>query len=221
MKDLTHLLSDSQAALLEVIKREGECTVEKAVDSVELATTTVRQHLDRLEELDLVERSSRAEGPGRPRLYYRLSRRGHALYPSQDGQVLSALLEHLAQRGHHRSIDSFFRDYWDERHEAFQRRLEEQGLDSLEERLQALEEFLDEQGFEPRIEEGDGEFTICECHCPMRSAVEATRLPCRLEAQFLKAVVGRDLERVAYIPDGANACRYTFSGSPDLDTQAE
>ena len=216
MKHITHLLSDSQTRLLDLIKRRGEIAVDDAVESLELAQTTVRQHLDRLEEEGLVKRRSEKRGRGRPQHFFELTAVAHQLYPSLDQRVLHRLLDFMGREGYHRAIDDFFREFWDERTREFRRRLGEAEADDLEARLEVLQEFLDEQGFMPEIERGEeGRVEIQECNCPLSKAVESTRLPCRLEADFLEKVVGQPLDRVSYMPDGHRACIYEFREEPE------
>jgi predicted ArsR family transcriptional regulator len=85
------------------------------------------------------------------------------------------------------------------------------GAVTLEERLEVVEGFLAEQGFVPEVGVEESLMTIRECNCPFSEAVRATRLPCRLEAQFLEQALQRDLTRVGYMPDGHPACVYEFS----------
>jgi len=210
MNNVTNILSDSQQKLLDLVKRHGELTVAGAVDQLDLATTTVRQHFSALEEEGLVDRTERAEGRGRPTAYFSLSDAARQLYPSNDGTVLSELLNYLSREGYHRAIDDFFQEYWNRRRRELRERLEAADAETLEERLDVLSDFLREQGFMPEIEIDEATVTIRECNCPLRGSVESTRLPCRLEAEFLEQVVERVLNRVDYIPAGATACTYEF-----------
>lgn len=211
MRDITHILSDSQKRLLDLVKRRGELSVDQAVEALDLAATTIRQHFSRLEDEELVERRSEAEGRGRPTAYYRLSSGAKQMYPSSDGEMLSELLDFLAREGYHRAIDDFFRGFWDDRRRELEARLDEVDPESLDERLDVLREFLDEQGFMPEMSvDEEGTIEIRECNCPLPGAVESTYLPCRLEADFLEKVVGRALSRVEYIPEGNTACTYQF-----------
>lgn len=211
MEELTALLGESRQRLLRLVNRRGETTAVEAADELDLAVTTVRQHLQRLEDDGLLERNSRPQGRGRPTLYFRLTERARRMYPSADGHMLRELLEFLGRQGHHRVIDEFFRHYWQTRSEQLEQRLADAGAETLEQRLEVLDEFLAEQGFMPEIDiREDGTVVIRECNCPLRASVESTRLPCRLEAQFLEDVVGRLLERVEYIPEGHPACVYEF-----------
>ena len=211
MRDITQILSASQKRLLDLIQKVGEVTVAEAVDHLDLATTTIRQHVATLEDHELVDRREQADGRGRPTAYYSLSERGRQLYPSNDGEVLSELLEFLGREGYHRAIDDFFHEYWEGRRKDLQKRLEEADAGSFEDELEVLREFLADQGFMPEVDvRDDGTVVIRECNCPLRGSVRATKLPCRLEAEFLEKVVGRTLTRVEYIPEGNPACTYEF-----------
>lgn len=216
MNDLTHLLGGSRKRVLDLTKDRGEVTTDEAAGELGLATTTVRQHFHRLEEDDLVDRISRSDGPGRPTVYFYLTSKGHHAYPSAETEMLTDLLDFLSQQGYHRAIDDFFRDFWERRRQALMRRLESSGADTLEERLDILRDFLDDQGFMPEIDiDDDGAIEIRECNCPLRGAVDSTRLPCRLESDFLEQIVGQSLTRAEYIPDGHTACVYRFRKEDD------
>ena len=205
------LLSPSRRRIIQLIKRRGAVTVEEAAAALELGLTTVRQHLGRLEEAELVARSSVASGPGRPALEYRLTGAGEGLFPAQDAELLRRMIDFLIHQGYPGVVDAFFRDLWDERRAELAARLEETNAESLPERLAVVEELLDQDGFLPEITADEQHVTLRECNCPFSAAVRATRLPCRLEAQFLEHALGRRLERVEYMPDGNAACVYQFS----------
>jgi len=52
---------------------------------------------------------------------------------------------------------------------------------------------------------------IQEHHCEVRAAAEQFPEICAAEADFLREVLQRDLQRDSYIPDGCNACQYTIT----------
>jgi predicted ArsR family transcriptional regulator len=208
--ELFDILSDSQQELLLLIKRTSSLTVAEATDQLDLAETTIRQHMSQLENKGLVERSKQVEGRGRPQLKYSLTDKAQDLFPSQSGPVLYRLMEFLTREGYHAEVDRFIREYWEERRERLDSLLEETGED-FESRLEVIESFLRDEGFLPEIDKmDDGSVRIRECNCPLSQIVESTRLPCRLEAEFLEDVVGQALERVEYMPDGSPACTYQF-----------
>jgi predicted ArsR family transcriptional regulator len=212
--DLLNLLSPSRTQIVQFIKRRGTVTVDETIEALGLAETTIRQHFDRLQDKDLLDSHSVPDGPGRPTLKYQLTPAGKRLFPSQDAQLFGKVLEFLVQQGYPGLIDEFFRQIWRERTEELVARLEQAEATGVEERLTVVEAFLAEQGFVPEIGvEGDC-VTIRECNCPFSEGVRATRLPCRLEAQFLEQALQRDLTRVGYMPDGHPACVYEFQLDP-------
>ncbi len=216
--DLLNLLSPSRMRIVRFIKRQGTVTVDETIEALELAETTIRQHFDRLQDKGLLESHSVPDGPGRPTLRYRLTEAGKRLFPSQDAQQFGKVLEFLVQQGYPGLIDDFFRQMWRERKEELVGRLEAAEATTIEERLAVVEQFLAEEGFVPEIGVEDDGVSIRECNCPFSEAVRATRLPCRLEAQFLEQALQRDLTRVEYMPDGHPACVYEFQIDPPQET---
>ncbi|MFP4596808.1 MAG: helix-turn-helix transcriptional regulator [Persicimonas sp.] len=208
--DLLNLLSASRMRIVQFIKRRGTVTVDETIEGLELAETTIRQHFDRLQDKGLLESHSVPDGPGRPTLRYRLTAAGRQLFPSQDARQFRKVLEFLVQQGYPGLVDDFFRQMWRERKDELVGRLEAAEATSVEERLAVVEAFLADEGFVPEIGVDDDQVTIRECNCPFSEAVRATRLPCRLEAQFLEQALQRDLTRVEYMPDGHPACVYEF-----------
>lgn len=208
--DLLKLLSPSRMRIVQFLKRRGTVTVDQTIEALGLAETTIRQHFDRLEDMELIERRSVADGPGRPTMEYRLSTAAEGLFPSQNGPLFGRIVEFLVHQGYPGLVDAFFREMWRERRDRLVERLEETGATSLEERLDVVGEFLSAEGFVPEIELDGICVTIRECNCPFSEGVRATRLPCRLEVQFLEHALQRDLKRVGYMPDGHPACVYEF-----------
>lgn len=214
MKDA--LLKEAKAKLLDLIKVHGEVSVDEATERLGLAKTTVRQHLLLLERQGLVRRGDRKRPKGRPQSVYRLSENATPLFPSREPQLLRQVLTQLIEDGQKEWVDRFFRAYWRQRARKFRDRLEETGKTSRDAVRQVLVEMLEEEGFMPEIVAGrGGALTVRECNCPFSEAVKATRIPCRLEAEFLREVLQEEIERVSYIPAGATTCTYVarVSGS--------
>lgn len=208
---LSKLLSESRLDIVNLTKARGELSIDEAVDQLGLAKTTIRQHFNRLEQLGLVERKSRRQGRGRPKLVYNLTETGERLFPSGDKDIARELVRFLVDRGDEDAVEEFFANYWERRKSEFKLRVDAAGARTTDERLEVLRELLAEQGFMPEIDQSGNETCIKECNCPFSETVKSTRLPCRLEAEFMQWVVGDSAERVEFIPDGATACTYSFT----------
>lgn len=199
---------DSQSQLLNLIKRKGEISLKQAVENTQLSKTTIREHLTILEKDGYIERQSKREGRGRPELIYKLTSSGHKLFPSLDANLLRKLLHFLGQNNHQDIINDFFRQFWDKRLNEVRFHLSQAEDDSIKTKIKILEDLLEEQGFMPQIRIKDDLISVEECNCPFSETVKETKLPCKLEAQFIQKVFNADLKRVNYIPDGNHSCDY-------------
>lgn len=198
----------TKGELLLLMKRHGAISLHDASAATGLTRPTLRQHLGQLERDRLVERSTRRQARGRPSLRYALTPEAEALFPSRDGALLGHLLGFLQEHGEDDLIEAFFERYWGERLREVQHRLGR--ADDEEARLEVLLEILREQGFMPEARRDEGGLVVRECNCPFPEAVRRTHLPCRLEARFFRDVLGEEVRRVAYIPDGSPACTYAL-----------
>ncbi|QDG50311.1 DeoR family transcriptional regulator [Persicimonas caeni] len=203
------LLSEAKAALIDMMKVEGEISVDDAVDELDLAKTTIRQHLQLLEQYGLVKRRQQRQGRGRPRIMYSLTEEAREFYPSLEGELLHELVEYLIQQGHLGLVDDFFRQRWRQDSERVMAQADAAG-GNWQARMDALGAFLSDRGFLPEMDGETNGTQVKVCNCPYRSAVAATRLPCRLEIQLLEKLSGRKVERTEYILDGDPCCVYQF-----------
>jgi predicted ArsR family transcriptional regulator len=214
------LLSEAKAALIDMMKVDGEISVDDAVGQLDLAKTTIRQHLQLLEQYGLVKRRQHRQGRGRPRIMYSLTERATEFYPDLEGQLLREMVEYLIEQGHLSLVDEFFEKHWQEHEETVLTQARAAGGD-WRARIEALVAFLSEQGFLPEMANGEEGTQVRVCNCPYRSAVEATRLPCKLEGEFLEALTGRRAERIEYILDGDPCCVYRLGPSLKEDAMQE
>lgn len=205
-------LGESQRSLLVELKRRGEATLADVADAVDLATETVREHMNALDARRLVERvGRRRDGPGRPRIVYALSDRGEALFPHREGALLGDLASHLVESGREDVLEEFFERRIGEQHSDAADRLE--GLEGRD-RVREVARILSDQGFMAEVEETDGDggaLHLKLCHCPLKELVAASRLPCRAEIEFVEELLGEGLTRESWMPDGDHACTYRIS----------
>lgn len=199
-------LGESQRGILDLLKQRGATTIPELAGELRLNIETVRDHLRTLAGHGLVRREgTRRSGPGRPEVIYRLTIEAEALFPRREGEVLKELASHLVRTGHEAVLRDFFeQSIGGRRAEALARVRQLQGR----ERLDEVARILSELGFMAVVEEQAGECRLRLCHCPIRSLVEATRLPCLAETGLIAELLGGPATRVSYIPTGAPSCTY-------------
>jgi predicted ArsR family transcriptional regulator len=85
---------------LDILKllAKQELSAQALAESLGVSATAVRQHLDTLEALRLVERRKQITQPSRPTYLYRLSARGSEVFPKRYDLLLSLLVEVIAER---------------------------------------------------------------------------------------------------------------------------
>jgi len=202
-------LSGSQRAILDLAKAWGEATIPRLAEALALNVETVRGHLKGLVEAGLAERvGSRSEGPGRPEIVYRLTAAAERLFPRLEPELLQGLAEYLRRTRHQGLLNDFFEEWMAERREAATSRVA--GLAGRA-RLEEVAAILSELGFMAVVDDEPGageEPRLRLCHCPLRSLVDATRIPCRAEVGLVGELLGRELQRETYIPAGDAACSY-------------
>lgn len=200
--------SETKRRLLKLMKRRGEITLDDAMETIDRARPTLRDHLDQMGRDGLVARRSQKQGRGRPSMCYRLTPRAERLFSQREGAVFADFLSYLAERDKDHLIEDFFASFWDARVDDVKRRLST-SLDAadVQEVVTALEEVLQEKGFMPEVRVDDERIAVESCNCPFATVVGATELPCSLEACFYETLFER-VERVQHMPDGDSVCMY-------------
>jgi len=212
--------SETKRRLLDLMKRQGEITLNEAMDVIDRARPTLRDHLDQMGRDGLVARRSRREGRGRPSMCYRMTPLAERLFPRREGSVFAAFLEYLEARGEEDLVEAFFESFWDARRQEVERRLPT-SLDaaSPQQVVDALEAVLEDGGFMPEIHVEDDRITVRECNCPFEKIIGATELPCSLETCFYETLF-EQAKRTGHIPDGDAACTYELPVLPDDQVSA-
>lgn len=214
--DRTHVLAalgGRQQELLMLIKQRGGATIPELAQETALNVETVRHHVQALSNQGMLGHAGRRSGRrGRPEIVWGLSDAAEALFPRREGEVLSALAEHLKATGNEAALESFFEAYIGARRPAALARVEHlQGRARVEEAARILSEL----GFMALVEEGEGA-GLRLCHCPIRELVGTTTIPCRAELKFVRELLGGErLTRLSYIPSGDASCTYAALAAPE------
>lgn len=201
-------MSGTRRRILLRLKRHGAMTLATISEAFELSPETLRSHLRDMEAEGIVERDGvRRHGRGRPEVIYRLSQEAERLFPQREGEVLGELAAFLIQSGREDLIQAFFAEQMARRRAEALRRVE--GLEGRA-RVEEIADIMTEEGFMAEVgTSADGEPELRLCHCPIRELVKASPIPCKAEIGLVRELLGEELSRNEYIPDGQAACSYT------------
>ena len=193
--------------MLDALKKRGEMRVEDLAGEAGITVSGARQHLGGLELDGLVSRREERAGRGRPRLHYRLTSAGDALYPRTYSELTNELLEYVGED----DPDLLARLF----EKRAQRRLNGalarmRGRESLEERVTELARILDEDGYLAECAaQPDGSFLLTEHNCAVLGVAMRYGHACGSELDFLRAALpDARVERTAHIVSGAHSCAY-------------
>jgi predicted ArsR family transcriptional regulator len=211
MLALDFLQSDTKRRLLRLMKRRGEITLNDAVEAIDRARPTLRDHLDQMGRDGLVARRTKKQGRGRPSMCYRMTPSAEQLFPRGERPVFAEFLDYLQEQGHDHLIEAFFTAFWDARLKEVKHRLDGSLEDAdVRDVVRILEGVLQEGGFMPEVRVEEEQITVTECNCPFAQIIDTTDLPCASEACFYDALFER-VERTGHMADGDTSCVYELS----------
>jgi len=196
----------SRRSLLLEIKQRGEAGVDVLVAESGLTPSAVRQHLAPLVAEGLVERRAVPDGRGRPRHLYRLTDRGHGLFPTRYGELTTELLDYFSDADP-ALVDSVFERRRQRRLDGARARLA--GL-PLAGKVEELARILDEDGYLATCgAHADGTWHIVEHNCAIFGVARRYGQACSSEIEFLRqALPEADVERVSHMVAGQHQCAY-------------
>ena len=208
-------LGATQRGLLLALKRLGPTTQAAAGRELDCTAATLREHLQALRALGLVERRGTRRGQrGRPEVIYALTPAGEALFPRREAETLRALAAYLIDSGHLHLVEEFCATRVALRRPAALARVH--GLQGAD-RFAEVTRILSEQGFMAQVHGAGADLTLRLCHCPISALVQVTHAPCRYEQALIGELLGRPLHRTEYLPDGQGSCSYVdrdLGGAP-------
>ena len=199
----------SQDRILFQLKTRGPQTAADVGARLDITAAGARQHLLKLEAQSLVASEHQREGRGRPRQYWRLTRRGHARFPDRHSDLTLDLLRSLRGVFGDQGMDALIA-YREKASIADYRKLVGPQR-SLRQKLTALARIRSREGYMASVmAESGGSFLLVENHCPICAAATACQGLCRSELAVFRAVLGTDIviERIDHILAGARRCAY-------------
>jgi predicted ArsR family transcriptional regulator len=200
-------MQSTRQEILEILKEDGQATVDDLAQRLELTPMTIRHHLNVLQAQNLVITSKvrRLQKVGRPRLVYALTETADELFP----QNYSELARHL--------VSEVKETVGEEETQAIFRRVAERVArdapppvkgQSFEERLAQVTDFMEEQGFLSRWEKTDGGYIITNINCPYRRVSREHEEVCIMDTELINNLLGVTPQRMSSMKAGEPSCQF-------------
>lgn len=202
------LAAETKNALLDILKREGALDAEYLGQKLKITAMAVRQHLYALQDEGLIEWESQAQGRGRPKKLWALTKAAQKIFPDahQDlaldlisaiqkldgGDVMKNLLEKRGTQQIKRYRDALAKGQ------------------SLKDKVQILSDIRSAEGYMADVTTDDTACFLHENHCPICAAATACSGICANELEVFQKALGRDyiVTRESHIISGARRCSY-------------
>ena len=193
------------------LKRAQPLTTKQLAQKLDVSPNAIRHHLKELEAEALVAYGREQRGVGAPTYAYRLSAKGEALFPRAYEEILTDVLERVAEKSGRDAAVELFEDRY---RELARTVLTQLGGAATPERVDLVARLMNEQGYMADWQESAGAFRLSEHNCAIRAVAERFPEVCAAEERFLREVLGAQVERRSHIPSGCNACEYTITFAP-------
>lgn len=203
-------MQETRRYILDILRRRGQATVDDIVAELQkrrgsITAVTVRHHLMRLQEADLITSPElrRRSSPGRPQYVYALTDKAKEHFPNNyqrlAGGLLNALQAHLPPDGvnvilegvaDHLASEAFIPDA------------------PMPDRLDVVVDFLNDNGYEASWECTSEGYILHTQNCPYHQLAGGTDMLCRMDMRLISSLLGTVPRKLYRVAEGDNRCSY-------------
>lgn len=181
------VLKPPKDKILNIIKKKGGATVDDISSCLDLASTSVRQHLAGLERDQLIKTITVKQGAGRPKILYTLTDLANNLFPKRYDFMLSMILAEIERIDGPEKIDLIFDNIAERIYYICQHALENK---TFEEKLETMTSLVRAWGSMAEFEKiSDNEFVIREYNCDFYNSVLQYNLLTKFALKMLQKVL--------------------------------
>jgi predicted ArsR family transcriptional regulator len=201
------VMQSTRQEILEILKEEGQATVDDLAQRLELTPMTIRHHLNVLQAQNLVITSKvrRLQKVGRPRLVYALTETADEIFPQNYSDLARHLVSEVKETLGEEELEAILRRVADRVAQDAPSPVRGQ---SFEDRLSQVAGFLEEQGFLSRWEETDEGYVMTNINCPYRRVSREHEEVCIMDTALITKLLGVKPQRLSSMRAGEPACRF-------------
>ncbi len=194
--------------ILQIVKRDGSVTAKQLSSELGMTTMGARQHLQGLEDEDILSTHDVKVKVGRPTRHWALTQKGHEQFADRHGELTVQFIEAVEHIFGKEGLEKVTSEREKLTLQNYRQHLA--SCDSLESKLQKLVSLREQEGYMAELEQDEYGFILIENHCPICKA--ATRCPslCQSELNVFQTLLGSEtcIERTEHIISGQRRCIY-------------
>jgi len=198
----------TRTRLLNALKSSGPQTAADLAKGLDVTTVAVRQHLDGLQQEELVGFEDLKGSVGRPKREWSLTSKGHQQFPDNHSSLVLGLLNGMSEIFGEDGLEKLIAHREAESRKTYAAAVGREN--DLPGKLSVLAELRTQEGYMAEVAaDGDG-FLLIENHCSICAAATACQGFCRSELNLFRDVLGPDVavERTEHQLSGGRRCVY-------------
>ncbi|ACY86276.1 helix-turn-helix transcriptional regulator [Edwardsiella piscicida] len=193
------------------LKSLGPQSAKMLAERIAITTMGVRQHLQQLEQRELVCYEESRTKVGRPTRFWSLTNKGHAQFPDRHRDLSRTLLEGTQKLFGSQGVEQLIEIREDA---LYARYVSELALHPEgEARFHALARLRQDDGYMAEVEFENNAVVLIENHCPIGVAANTCGKLCHSELRLLNRLLGSKyhVERVEHIISDSRRCAYRIT----------
>jgi predicted ArsR family transcriptional regulator len=206
------MATSSEDQLLYLLKSRGALTAADAGAAMGITPQGAHQWLSKMAAAGLAAAEDRHQGRGRPKRFWRLTKKGHARFPDRHSDLTLEILRSVEALFGEEGLDRLIGHREAASLAAYLEELKD--CTTLEQRVEALAAMRSREGYMARWERrGRDEFLLIEDHCPICAAAQHCQNLCRAELSVFEAALGpgATVRRTDHLLSGGRRCAYRIA----------
>ncbi|WP_299472124.1 metalloregulator ArsR/SmtB family transcription factor [uncultured Roseibium sp.] len=198
----------TRTRLLNALKSAGPQTAGELAEDLSVTAVAVRQHLDGLNQEDLVGFEDVKGSVGRPKRVWQLTSKGHQQFPDSHANLILGLLGGVTDLYGEDGLENLIAHREAKASQSYSAAMSD--VSDLKDKVEILADLRSHEGYMAEaISDRDG-FLLVENHCSICAAATACQGFCRSELSLFKKVLGPEVvvERIEHLLSGDRRCMY-------------
>ncbi|MHA2504041.1 MAG: helix-turn-helix transcriptional regulator [Candidatus Kariarchaeaceae archaeon] len=199
--------SSTKRQILVILKREGQMDLPTLSKELNLTKMGVLNHINQLEEMEIIERFKINIGVGRPRTAFRLAPNSKDIFPKAYSSITTSVLQFIETELGRRAVYRALKSRQDEIKEEYLKQLDEL---PFAERVSTLAKIRDHEGYmvELNMVPNSESYEMMEFNCPILSVADTYGEACQVEEELFREILGADVTTTHRTVSGDNVCRF-------------
>lgn len=199
--------SSTKRQILIILKREGEIDLPTLSDELGITKMGVLNHINQLEEMEIIERFKKNIGVGRPRTAFRLAPNSKDIFPKAYSSITCSVLNFVEENMGRTAVYDALKRRQDEVFQEYNEKLEHL---EFEEKIEELAKIRDQDGYmvELNMVPNSSGYELMEYNCPILSIADEYYEACVVEEELFEDLLNANVETTHRTVNGDHVCRF-------------